>query len=88
MLDTPPPPFPARRACLLEHGCSDQSDQSTIILLDYRSSLPFIQVLIPLFFFDSDNDGKVEMKFDVLGEGEVSVPTHFFKVIAIFFSTI
>ncbi|CAL1536557.1 unnamed protein product [Lymnaea stagnalis] len=34
-------------------------------------------------FLPSDNDGKVQMKFDVLGEGEVSVPSHFFKVIII-----
>ena len=33
-----------------------------------------------LFFYFSENDGKVQMKFDVLGEGEVSVPSHFFKV--------
>jgi len=34
-------------------------------------------------FIPCDNDGKAQMKFDVLGEGEVSVPTHFFKVIII-----
>ncbi|KAK6979140.1 endonuclease G mitochondrial, partial [Biomphalaria glabrata] len=30
-------------------------------------------------FLPSENDGKVQMRFDVLGEGEVSVPSHFFK---------
>jgi len=34
-------------------------------------------------FLPCNEDDKTMMKFDVLGEGEVSVPTHFFKVIII-----
>jgi len=37
----------------------------------------------PLFMPCNGDDGKSQMKFDVLGEGEVSVPTHFYKVIII-----
>jgi len=34
-------------------------------------------------FIPIDEDGKAAKVFDVLGDGEVSVPTHFFKVIVI-----
>lgn len=34
-------------------------------------------------FIPQEDDGKSVMKFDVLGEGEVSAPTHFFKVVIV-----
>ena len=39
--------------------------------------------LVSLFTFRKEPDGKLYVKYQVIGRNNVAVPTHFFKVVAI-----
>ena len=45
----------------------------------YASQLSFFRTFFQ--FFRAENDGKLYVKYQVIGKNNVAVPTHFFKVI-------